>query len=363
MKSLISGLKLIGAISALVAAQAGAATLIAPGDSHLLYTGRVDWRNAAAPVLTWPGSSVEARFTGSSLAVRLDDQLGHNFFSVYLDGNLERPVVLQADKGERSYVVATGLAPGPHSFLLTKRTEGEEGGTTFAGLELADGGTLLAPPPRKQRKIEFFGDSITSGMGDESPDDGPDHLAKDKNNFLSFAGITARNLDAEAHFISQSGIGVMVSWFPFTMPVYFDQLNGAGKNDSKWDFSSWTPDVVVINLLQNDKWLIDREKKLIPAPDDAERVQRYRAFVQEIRKRYPRAYIVCALGSMDATQPGSKWPDVVRSAVAQIERDTGDARIATLMFPFTGYQGHPRVKQNRANAALLTAFIRQKLGW
>lgn len=363
MKLLKSGLKFAVAIAALVAAQAGAAVLIPPADSHLLYTGRVDWRNATAPLLTWPGTSIEGRFTGGTLAVRLDDQLGHNFYSVYLDGKLEQPVVLQADKGSRSYVVASGLPPGPHSFLLTKRTEGEEGATTFEGLELADGATLLEPPPRKQRKIEFFGDSITSGMGDESPDDGPDHLAKDKNNFMSYAGITARNLDAEAHFISQSGIGLMVSWFPFTMPEYFGQLNGAGKNDSKWDFSTWTPDVVVINLLQNDKWLIDREKRLIPAPDDAERVQRYRAFVQEIRKRYPRAYIVCALGSMDATQAGSKWPDVVRTAVAQIAQETGDARIATLFFPFNGFFGHPRIKQNQANAALLTALIKQKLGW
>jgi hypothetical protein len=161
---------------------------------------------------------------------------------------------------------------------------------------------------------------------------------------------------------SQSGIGVMISWFPFTMPDFYDQLSAVGDNDSHWDFASWTPDVVVINLLQNDSWLIGRDHKLQPEPDDAARIARYRDFVARIRQLYPKAYIVCALGSMDATRPGSPWPGYVESAVAQLHAG-GDARIATIFFPFTGYGQHPRVKQHQANAALLTAFIKEKMGW
>ncbi|WP_167761348.1 SGNH/GDSL hydrolase family protein [Duganella callida] len=342
---------------------AWAGVAVQADDAQLQYTGRIDFADPARPMLSWPGTSIEANFTGASLAVRLDDQLGKNFFNVFIDGDLAHPVVIEAAKGSKSYAVATGLQPGAHRFLLTKRTEGEEGGTWFQGLELADGGKLLAPPPRKQRRIEFFGDSITTGMGNESPDDGPDDRLKDKNNFMSYSSITARALDAEAHITSQSGIGVMISWFPFTMPDFYDQLSAVGNNDTHWDFRSWTPDVVVINLFQNDRWLVDREKRLQPMPDDAQRVAAYRAFVQKIRALYPKAYIVCALGSMDAVQEGSKWPGYVRSAVDQIRAQSGDARIDTIVFPFTGFGGHPRVKQHQANAAQLTAFIRQKMGW
>ncbi len=356
--------RLLGGLTAIsFACQALAGTFIKPDDARLQYVGRVDHAHPSGPLLSWPGTSIEGNFTGSSLAVRLDDQKGQNYFNVFIDGDLAHPVVLQAAQGSKTYQVVSGLKPGPHRFLLTKRTEGEEGATAFQGLALDDGGDLLPPPPRKRRHIEFFGDSITSGMGDEAPDNGRDDLASEKNNFLSYASVTARKLDAEAHIISQSGIGIMISWFPFTMPEFYGQLNAAGKNDSKWDFSRWTPDVVVINLMQNDSWLIDREKRLQPAPDDAQRVQAYKQFVQRIRALYPKAYIVCALGSMDATRKGSKWPGYVRSAVEQIQREQDDRRIDTIFFAFTGFHGHPRVAQHQANAEQLADFIRKKAGW
>ncbi len=348
-----------GLAALLLAGQTFASVMVGADNPQLQYTGRIDFADRARPVLSWPGTSIAANFTGSSLSITLDDQLGKNFFNVFID---DKPVVIEAAQGSKTYAVASGLQPGAHRLLITKRTEGEEGSTLFKGLELADGGQLLAPPPRKQRRIEFFGDSITSGMGNESPDDGPDHLLKDKNNYMSYASITARALDAEAHITSQSGIGIMISWFPFTMPDFYDQLNAVGNNDSKWDFSSWTPDVVVVNLFQNDRWLIDREKRLSPMPTDEQRIQAYKTFVQKVRTLYPRAYIVCALGSMDAVQEGSKWPGYVRTAVDQM-RDGGDQRIDTIIFPWNGFGGHPRVKQHQYNAGLLTDFIRKKVGW
>lgn len=352
-----------GLATLLASSSALAAVAIGADHANLQYTGRIDFSDRAAPVISWPGTSIEGNFTGSSLALTLDDQYGKNWFNVFIDGKLDQPVIVSAVKGGKTYQVATGLPAGTHRFLITKRTEGEEGATVFRGLQLADGGQLLAPPPRKTRKIAFFGDSITSGMGNEAPDDGPDHELKDKNNFMAYDAITARALDAEMHVTSQSGIGVMVSWFPFIMPQFYGQLSAVGLNDSRWDFSQWTPDVVVINLFQNDKWLIDREKRLQPIPTDAQRIAAYKDFVQKIRAAYPRAYVVCALGSMDAVSPGSQWPGYVRSAVAEIRSEQPDARIDTLFFDYTGYDKHPRVKHHQANAAKLTAFIRAKMGW
>jgi hypothetical protein len=330
---------------------------------QLQYTGRIDFAAPTAPQLTWPGSSVTANFTGSSLAVVLDDQRGKNYFNAFVDDDFAHGVVVPCAPGEKTYPVAEKLGPGRHKLLLTKRTEGEEGATAFKGLVLADDGQLAPPPERPRHRLEIFGDSITSGMGNEAADGAPDSLAAEKNNFLSYGAIAARSLGAELHVISQSGIGVMVSWFDFIMPQFYGQLSAVGKNDTRWDFSRWTPDVVVINLFQNDKWLIDQQHRIKPDPTDAQRVDAYLAFVRTIRSKYPGAYFICALGSMDATAPDSKWPGYVAAAVARIKHDEPSARIDTLFFEFTGYTAHPRVKQHEANAARLAACIRERLGW
>jgi len=356
---------LLLACLSIVVLPAYALTTISGGDKNLQYTGRIDRGNPKTPQISWPGTTIAGNFTGHYLAFTLDDQFGKNFFNIFIDGDLQKPIIIQAEKGEKTYLVADKLAAGKHSFLLTKRTEGEEGATTINNILLADEGKLLAPPERLKRKIEFFGDSVTSGAGNEAADGASDGMLKEKNNFMTYATIAARNLNAEAHITSQSGIGIMISWFPFIMPQFYDQLNAVGNNDTQWNFASWTPDVVVINLFQNDSWLTDREHRMNPNPTDEQRIQAYIDFVKTIRGKYPNAYIICALGSMDATKEGSKWPGYITTAVARIQKDNPKetTKMDSLFFEFTGYEAHPRVKQHQANAATLTAFIKQKMNW
>lgn len=344
-------------------AQADGATIVNADNKQLQYTGRIDFNNPLSPRLSWPGSSIEGNFTGCCLSIRLDDQLGQNFFNVFIDGEDTPRKVVAAAQGSKIYPIVSNLPSGPHRFLISKRTDGKDGSTSFQGIELGHDAAMLPPPVRKQRHIEFYGDSITTGVGNEAPDDGIDTKPGETNNYLSYASIAARNLQAEAHIISRGGIGVMTSWFPYTMPDYYKQLDAVGKNDSKWAFENWTPDVVVINLGQNDSWLIDRDKRMQPVPDDTFRVNAYKAFIQKIRTAYPRAFILCAIGSMDAARPGSKWPGYIRSAVDQIKDETKDQQIDFLVFEYDGFTKHPRVRHHQANAEKLTKFLQQRLGW
>lgn len=343
-------------------AQAEPVHKISADNSAYLYTGRIDFTDKTAPQLSWPGSSIKANFTGTSLAVVLDDQLGKNFFNVIVDGNSQHPYVLEAKQGEQTYVINTALKSGNHTLEIYKRTEGEEGATAFKGLLVDEGATLLPPPARPSRRMEIYGDSITSGMGNEGADNGHDHLLSEKNNYWAYGAIAARNLNAELHTISQSGIGIMISWFPFVMPQFYDQLSAVGDNNSQWNFKRWTPDVVVINLFQNDSWLIDRDKKLQPVPSDAERIAAYIRFVRSIRAKYPDAQIICALGSMDATA-NNKWPAYISAAVERMRSENKDNNLHTLLFDFTGYGQHPRIAQHKTNAEKLTAFIQQQMNW
>ncbi len=92
--------------------------------------------------------------------------------------------------------------------------------------------------------------------------------------------------------------------------------------DAKWDFSKYTPDIVVINIFQNDVWITKlpdndqfKAKFGTKAPTDDQIIKAYKDFVKNIRSKYPKAHIICTLGSMDAVKDGSPWPGYVQKAV------------------------------------------------
>jgi hypothetical protein len=213
----------------------------------------------------------------------------------------------------------------------------------------------MTPPPAPTRRIEFYGDSITCGMGNEAPEDAGDKDNADRNNYLAYGAMTARALEAEYRCIARSGIGILISWYDLVMPDYWDRLD-PGNGQSRWDFSKWTPDVVVVNLFQNDSWLVGR---MNPVPTEEKIVQSYIDFVSGIRKVYPDAHIVCTLGCMDATRPGSPWPGYIHEAVA----DMKDPNLSEMVFPYTGFGKHPRVRHHREMAEQLTAHIRKVMDW
>ena len=140
----------------------------------------------------------------------------------------------------------------------------------------------------------------------------------------------------------------------------------ATDSTSKWNFSNYTPDVVVINLLQNDSWLVNRPdfEQFIArfgkkAPEVSFIISEYKSFVSSIRAKYPNANIICALGSMDATREGSPWPGYIQQAVNQLN----DAKITTHFFPYKNTGGHPRVAEQKIMADDLIHYIESNIKW
>lgn len=341
------------------------ATQIAPDDDRILYTGRVDFTDPKTPYLSWPGTSIQANFSGNKLVITMDDDRGKNYYNVIIDGQDQYPHVLELKEGGTEYDLSHALfgsSQKQHSLEIFKRTDGRDGGSYFLGLQLAEGKTLGEKPERPVRKIAFFGDSITSGMGNEAPDNGSDKNGAEKNHYLSYAAITARDLDAEFHTVSASGIGFMVSWPDYVMPQVYDQTNGVENNDSKWDFNQWQPDVVVVNIGQNDSWLVNDKKRLSSTPARSDIVQAYKEFIVSLRKVYPSARFVSVLGSMDATA-SDLWPNMINEALTEINKMDREANISLVLFDYTGYSAHPKVPQHINNAEKLTQHIKEIMSW
>jgi len=330
---------------------------------NISYQGRIAMKDSLAE-LYWSGSQIKINFKGTGLKASFKDNIGDNYYNIIIDNDSIR--ILRIDTIKKEYVLASGLADKPHNIKIYKRTEWNRGITSFYGFVLDKGSVILNSPVKNARKMEFFGNSITAGYGVE------DYSGRDRsdsiftNNYLSYAAFTARHFEAECNYTVRSGIGIMVSWFPVIMPEIYDRLNPNDPN-SKWNFYIYQPDIVVINLFQNDSWLIKMPKspeyqfrfKNQKAPDENKIIESYSKFVQSIREKYKNAYIICMLGNMDITKQGSPWPGYVQKAVDSMN----DPMIYTLFVPYKNTKGHPKVKEQKAMANMLIKFIDKNIKW
>ncbi|HEY4323516.1 MAG TPA: SGNH/GDSL hydrolase family protein [Mucilaginibacter sp.] len=342
--------------------QCSAQIIVKPNDSHIHYMGRVAMTDSAA-VLSWSANSVKINFTGTSVKTMLMDERSDNNYDIIVDGKVLSVVHPLQEKKE--YILAEGLPPGKHTLELFKRTEWAMGKTWFYGFTIDQGGKVLSATPTKKRKMEFFGNSITCGYADLDTTGKDRGTSPYEDGYISYAAITARHFDAEFYSTSKSGIGITVSWFPLIMREMYDRLD-ATDSLSKWDFSKYTPDVVVINLFQNDSWIVnlpdnaqfkERFGTKPPAPEFF--IDAYSSFVKSVRGKYPKASIICILGSMDATKPGSPWPGYIQKAVDGLN----DKKVYVHPIPYKNTPGHPSAKEQQAMADDLIEFIEQNIKW
>ncbi len=329
---------------------------------NIQYEGRIAFSDSTAS-LNWSGSSISLNFKGAEISAILKDADTANYYNVILDDTVISKI--QLEKNKKKYLLASGLTNGKHKIQLYKRTEWDKGQTYFYGFEINENDKILAKSKPKKKKMEFYGDSITCGFGNEDntgKDSGTGHF---ENHYLTYGAITARHFNAQNQSISKSGIGIMLSWFPYVMSDIYDLTDPHDKT-KKWNFNNYIPDIVVINLFQNDSWLVNKPKhpEFISTfgtvkPTEDFIIKSYQNFVKIIRAKHPNATIICALGNMDATKESSKWPIYIMKAVENLN----DKKIYSHFFEFKNTPGHPKVSEQKAMADSLIAFINENIKW
>ena len=337
--------------------------LISHNNDKIEYSGRIDFSSGESADLYWSGSSIKINFEGESVEVLAQDVDTLNYYNVILDS--DSIIIFHPTSEKKYYTLVSGLNDGKHSIEIFRRTEWSKGKTSFFDFRFSGDADILPKDKAKKHKIEFYGDSITAGYANDDSTGSDNPQGMNTNNYMSYAAITARNFDAEYSCIAKGGIGIMISWFDFTMPDIYDRLVPNDEN-SKWDFSLFTPDIVVVNLFQNDSWLVNKpERKEFKeafgdkAPSERFIVDSYKDFIKSIRNKYPNANIICALGSMDATREGSPWPGYINKAVKEL----GDAKIKAHFFKYKNTNGHPSMAEHEVMASDLTKFISENYNW
>ena len=346
------------ALAACVLSAALHAADVRPDDPLVRYIGRFDTSETAGPRANWPASTVAFTVSGGSVSAKLKDSAGKNFWQVVINGQASSVLALEA--GEKTYSIASNLPSGQHTIELVKRTESSQGLTQILGLSLADGATLL-PTPARTRRIEVIGDSITCGFGNEAASKEEKFTPATENAWLTYGAVAARAVNADYVSIAASGKKL---WPDNTIVSLYDRVL-ANAGNPKWDFTSWIPDVVVINLGTND---FAREN-----PDEAGWVGAYVAFIRQIQARYPKAHVYCAVGPMISEWPGARKPrSTILGYLAKVVEQANAGGGAPVHFIDFGVQAqhhgigadwHPSVRTHSIMADKLTAAIKQDLGW
>jgi len=328
------------------------------GPPAVRFIGRFDKTDPSAPRFAWSGSAMHARFSGTSLTAKIKDPSGSgNFFEVVIDGKTS---VVKTSASTDTYPLATGLAAGAHEVFLSRRDESFFGETAFLGFSFDSTGALLSPPPTPDRRIEVIGDSISAGYGDEGKD--PCKFTADtENHYLTYEALAARKLGADLVTIAWSGMGMYRDYGGSTidqMPVRYERTL-PDRTSSPWDFSSWQPNAVIINLGTNDFAKGDPGKPFTDA---------YLAFVKNLRKHYASAHIFLALGPMLSGSSLTTARGYLNGIVDTMTKG-GDANVHFMEFPTQlasdgyGCDWHPSLVTHGKMATVLETTLKTRLGW
>lgn len=350
---------------------------IPASDPLIRFSGRVDRRTAAQPSYAFPGVRIHLAFSGTSLALKLKDFGGGtptttNYYDVSIDGGEFR--LLKAWTGTHTYPLASGLTRGKHTALIVKRSESGPGGSpgagkgTLLGFEVDEDSSLLATPA-PTRLLEFIGDSITCGYGNEVSTDHPENFpftTEGSNARKAFGSLTADALNADYLAVAYSGRGVYRNWQGFVGPTV-PELYGRSLPDdpeSSWDPSQTTPDAILINLGTND---------LSPGEVSREAFRRtYEAFLEHLRAVHPEVPIVLLAGPVledgypEGTHRWTEYRDDLKSIIKS-RHIVGDKAVHYFEFeqqtgPF-GEDWHPTLATHEKMRTQIVPFVRLLLGW
>lgn len=310
------------------------------------FRGRDGQPGLALP-LFWAASGAELCFTGESLCLLLeaDYDASEPWVSVELNG--AQLIRTPLTRGRNEIWVFRGMTAGvPKRVRLLWETqpmlEDLRQRVEVTAVRWEEGEFL--PLPAFDCRLEFVGDSITSGEGVVGAREETDWVPA----LFSASGTWARQaadlLNADFRMVSQSGWGVCADWSGdprHALPAWYEETASLRPGE---------PDAVVINLGTNDAAAI--QAGLISREQFEEAVLR---FLGLLRGSHPRAKLVWAYGMLG---------EALRPQLERIVERFGDAYylpLPVMTEETAGSRQHPGPLCHRAAAQAAAHFLRTLL--
>ena len=309
-------------------------------------------RRAGVLPLFWSGSGVELCFSGTELHVILEADFSEMPPWVAVEVNGALLLRMPLNRGVNDLCVFQGLTAGaPKRVRLLKETQPmpEDRGSRLWISELRWAGGEFLPLPSPACRLEFVGDSLTSGEGLYGAQEEADFASPWFSAVKGFPQRTADRLGAEYRIVSQSGWGLRSDWRNdprHALPDSYTQVCTAAAGEPSaalgaqkpWDFASWQPDAVIVNLGTNDAGAM--ENPPWQGPDGETFQQRRDAgglalleaaavnFLKVLRQKNPGAKLIWAYGMLD-----TPLGPCLEEAAARFRRETGDENTWYLPLP------------------------------
>jgi lysophospholipase L1-like esterase len=343
----------------------GQSVVHSPNNNSIFYTGRIDFSNPEKPRLVGAGSYFELKFKGTSCSVLFEntgDQ--YNYIAIVLDGEYKGRV--RTTQKQQKYEVATNLKDTEHTLLICKATEALIGPLDFKGIQCDE---ILPFNKTFVRKIEFIGNSITSGTGlDLSGVPCGKGVWHDQHNaYLAYGPVTARALNANWLLSSVSGMGMLRNWNNEgpALPQMYDHLYLDANSKMVWEPKFYVPDLISICLGTNDfsdgDGSYDRKKL-----DSTKFVNAYIAFVKHLRERYPKAPICLLTSPSIAPENNIKFSAYLSAVIHYMKETEQDNNFYKFEFKHNysgGCDGHPNAEEHQKMSDELVPFYKKVMNW
>lgn len=357
---------------------------------HYKIHGRTDETQDPLP-LFFNGSGVEVNVTGTELWIDVDVNYGVHEPWIWTTLNgafMSRQMLLP---GSYSLCLFRGMSPDEVKnvrFIRELQAMSEDDDCRLLIRGFRSDGEFL--PVRSRRyKLEFIGDSITSGEGTYGAEADMDWLAMYMSSSRDYARMVSDALDAEYRLISQGGWGVLCGWNNdprHNIPSCYEKICGlaGGAMNEKlgaakpYDFQSWVPDAVIVNLGTNDAGAFDQPAWVDPVTGqmfeqrreadgtyNAEDLARFEQavvdFLVMLRRDNPTSHIVWTYGML-----GYDLTLAITDAMNTYRRTTGDVNAAFLQLPNTteetvGSRAHPGERSHARAAQVIVEYLRTVL--
>ena len=203
---------------------------VTPDHPRIRLLGRMD-RSQSPLALDWTGSGLECAFRGSDLWAELEaPALSPIMWMIVLaDG---APVArFPVEPGIRFYPLVLGMEPANTRVItLMKETQcmPDQPEATVLLHSLRMKGDL-ADLPVRDLKIEFIGDSLTSGEGSLAPRGNDEWITQWFSARGNYSWVACDALNAERRILSQSGWGVCWDWEhnpDHTLTAHYEEIAG-----------------------------------------------------------------------------------------------------------------------------------------